>query len=205
MPMARPDDEEKPFVIRWNSLMRVLIVDSSVKLVGRTAMDYADTYDGSRCRPSNARIAREGDYSTRTVLTAWGILRGLGLVELVREASPVRGRAAEYELQIPHGWAGLPVLGPSSQDFTCLNCGDEFTPQPKVSLNELKTDKPGTYNVRWNVRYLCFCPAPRKHKGRPGPWCFDEWEKKQANAGAPQWAEVTDKWDLFRKARGEAW
>lgn len=197
--MIRPDDEDKPFVGRWNSLIRILLVESSVKHVARAVMDYADLFDGSKCRPSVQRIARETGYSKPTVLNAWATIRYLGLAERVSHGSAHRKRADEYQLLIPERWYSLPVLGPKSGKFTCLYCGKLFTPD---SHSVLRKDK----SVGFQVKRFCFCPSPRQKKGRPGDACGALWDKERAEANEESWDNLGNEvWGLFRQAREDDW
>lgn len=197
--MIRPDDEEKPFVARWNTLVRSLLVESSVKLVARTAMDYADLYDGSSCRPSNERLARETGYSERTVRTAWATLRGLEMAERISYAVAHEHKADEYILAIPDNWSNLPLLGPRGRKFTCLNCEKLINPQGNCSVSEDET-------VRFNVRMFVFCPQPRKSKGRDDAWCFERWQAGRRHAGKRLWGDLgADVWKMFRVSRGDDW
>lgn len=197
--MIRPDDETKPFVGRWNSLVRILIADSSVKHVARAAMDYADLYDGTSCHPSNERLARETGYSERTVRNAWAVLRGLRMAVRVGRGSPQTRKADEYELVIPDNWENLPILGPSSGRFYCLHCGKVFN--PTAAATALKGG-----SVSFDIRPIVFCPEPRKTKGRDVHWCFDEWEKERLNAGEPSWWSMgQDRWALVPEARQDPW
>ncbi|MGA4989825.1 helix-turn-helix domain-containing protein [Nonomuraea bangladeshensis] len=196
----RPDDESKPFIARWNALARILLVESSVKLVARAAMDYADFEDGTECYPSNERIARETGYCEKTVRIAWGVLRGLGMAERVEYAVAHEHRADKYELCIPDNWATLPVLGPSGRKFTCLACSKRINPRGNCTLE-------ADDRVTFNVREYVFCPAPRRTKGRTEPWCYDVWNQRMTDIGSPTWNERGNKgvWALFRRSRGEDW
>lgn len=198
--MIRPDDETKPFVGRWNSLIRILLVESSVKLVARAAMDYADLYDGTSCHPSNERLARETGYTKRTLITAWGVIRGLDLATRVAHGVPHKHQADEYELVIPAGWASMPVLGPRAGKFTCLCCGKLFNPPGHSKLRDDGT-------VGFDVRMFVFCPAPRQRKGRDEAWCFAEWDAARTAAGDQVWGEMgnAEVWKLFRESRGDDW
>jgi hypothetical protein len=198
--VIRPDDDDKPFVARWNSLIRILLVESSVKLVARAAMDYADLFDGTSCHPSNERLARETGYSERTVRTAWAVIRGLSLAERVSNAVAHARQADEYELAIPGNWTNLPILGPRSQKFTCLGCDKLVNPQGNCTLTD-------DGRVTFNVRQFVFCPAPRKAKGREEPWCYDVWNLRMAETGQAPWnkRDNEDVWKLFRTARGDDW
>jgi hypothetical protein len=198
--MIRPDDEDKPFVARWNSLARVLLVESSVKAVARAAMDYADFYDGSRCHPSSARIARESLHDERTVRAALAHLRALGMAERVAHGVAHRGIADEYQLHIPPYWDGLAVLGPHSRKFTCLACGKEFNAPAAGRIND-------DGKAVWDLWKLCFCKPPRKKKGRDAPDCWAVWNRDRQLKGEALWSEIGDtaRWKLFREARSDDW
>jgi hypothetical protein len=204
--MFRPDEEDKPFIARWNMLARILLVETSVKMVARAAMDYADFDDGSSCRPSAERLARETGYHEKTVRFAWSAMRGMGMAIRVAHGTSYRRQADEYELRIPDHWYGLPVLGPNGRKFTCLGCGKLFNPVGNCSVNELPTDKPGDDVVRFDLVKLVFCPAPRKVKGRAEDSCVMLWNKRRTAAGKPLWNKMgQERWELFRGARGDDW
>jgi hypothetical protein len=197
--LIRPDDEDKPFVARWNSLTRALLVEPSVKLIARSAMDYADLYEGTNCFPSTARLARNTGYSEKTVGRAWAAMRGIGMAEQVGRSDPKRHKASEYHLQIPDDWKALPLLGPKEGKFTCLHCGKLFIPKGNCTIY-------GDRDVRYNVRLYCFCPPPRENKGRADVSCFQAWEKARKRAGSKPWNQLGgDVWKLFRQARGDDW
>lgn len=205
-PSLRPDDEDKPFIARWNTLARILLLETSVKMVMRSAMDYADFEDGSSCHPSNERIARETGYSERTIRFAWSVMRGLGLAERVSRGVSYMRLADEYTLTIPDHWESLPVLGPHGRKFTCLACRKLFNPVGNCTVNEVKTDKPGDDNVRFDLIKLCFCPAPRKTKGRDDEACVAAWNNQQKQNGSPVWNQLgQERWKLFREARADDW
>ncbi|HWB34888.1 MAG TPA: hypothetical protein VHA75_02580 [Rugosimonospora sp.] len=201
--MFAPDDEGKPFIARWNMLVRILLVESSVKHVARAAMDYADFDDGSSCHPSNERLARETGLNERTVRFAWAAMRGMGMAERVAHGVAYQRLADEYQLTVPDSWRGLPTLGPFGQKFTCLGCGKRFNPQGNCAVSEYPDDKPDT--IRFNLARMCFCPAPRKTNGRDGTSCQTVWNQRQAASGAQPWGPHQDKWKLFREARGDDW
>jgi hypothetical protein len=203
---VRPDDEELPFTARWNVLIRALLVESSVKLVARTAGDYANLYDrdddrlaGGNTYPGNERLARETGLSERTVRTAWAVIRDLGMAERTKVAAydPVKKKwnADEYQLVIPDGWEGLPILGPNSGKFHCLHCECLFTPQANCKVN-------AEGRVTFEVPRFCFCPPP-KDKSK-GPGCFKLWSLERRRAELQPWGEL-DVWKLFRESRGEEW
>lgn len=197
--MIRPDDDTKPFVGRWNSLVRILLLDSSVKHVARAAMDYADLYDGTSCRPSNERLARETGYNERTVRNAWAVMRGLGLAERVSHGVAHRRLCDEYELVIPDHWDSLPILGPRGGKFTCLYCEKSFNP---VGNSTVRPDG----NVTFDLATMAFCPAPRKKKGREDPWCAALWDGQRHASGEALWNSLgQERWKLFRRARADDW
>lgn len=207
MASIHPDDDSKPFIARFNALVRILLVEASVKGVARAVMaDYADFNDGSNCYPSNERLARETGYSERTIRFAWSVMRGLGMAERVGFAVPHRGRADDYTLRIPTGWRTFAILGPNGRKFHCVYCSRVFNPQGNCSVNSQPGDKPGADIVRWDLVRMVFCPEPRKVKGRQEPSCFQEWTKERRRAGAPTWDKLgADCWDLFREARADEW
>ncbi|WP_433732015.1 helix-turn-helix domain-containing protein [Actinoplanes sp. CA-051413] len=174
--MFRPDDEDKPFIARWNMLARIILVETSVKMVARAAMDYADFEDGSSCYPSNERIARETGYNERTVRTAWAAMRGMGMAVRVSHGSAYARMADEYQLQIPNHWESLPVLGPHGRKFTCIGCGKVFNPKGNCAV--LKGD-----DIRYNVAELSFCAPPRAKKGRDEANCLTEWNIREVKKG----------------------
>lgn len=199
-----PDTDDKPFPVRWNLLIRSLLVDSSVKHVARAAMDYANFYDGSSCRPSQERLARETGYSRTTVAHAWSAMQGMGLAELVDYSVSYQGRADEYQLQIPDHWRNLPILGPHGGKFTCVNCKRPFNPQGNCTVTK---EDWMTYKVTYNLGPMVVCPPPRAKRGRAGPDCGAEWNDRQRDAGALAWRYLddSDRWALFRQARGDDW
>lgn len=204
--MFAPDDEDKPFIARWNMLARILLVESSVKHVMRAAMDYANFDDGASCHPSNERLARETGYSEKTVRFAWSVMRGLGMAERVAHGVAHRRLADEYQLTIPDSWKGLPVLGPHGRKFTCLDCRKLFIPRGNCSVNEQPGDKPGDDNVRFDLGEMSFCPPPRKTRGREGTSCQAAWSERQVAAHSPPWLALgQERWRYFRQARGDDW
>lgn len=198
--MIRPDDEDKPFVARWNTLVRILLVESSIKLVARTAMDYADLYDGRGVYTGNERMARITGLSERTVRTAWAALRALGMAERVTWGSSRNRKADEYDLAIPDGWALKPILGPNEGRFNCIECGKVFNP----STGGLVLADDGT--PTWKVYDMVFCPPPRPKKGakKPPPSCFATWKRQRG--GDKAWRDLgSEVWEMFRKARNDDW
>lgn len=204
--MFAPDDEDKPFIARWNMLIRILLVESSVKHIARAAMDYADFSDGSSCHPSNERLARESGYNERTVRFAWSVMRGLGMADRVSHGVAHRRLADEYELQIPEHWQSLPILGPHGRKFTCPGCDKLFNPNGNCSVNDEKADPRGGDAIRFDLTKLTFCPAPRKTEGRDGPACVELWNRKRKASSVKLWGQLgNDRWEVFRGARGDNW
>lgn len=196
---VRPDDPDKPFIVRWNTLARILLVDTSIKYVARAAMDFADYETGASCFPSNERIARETGYSEPTIRNAWKVMRALGMAERVALGVPHRRLADEYQLLIPEDWHTLPVLGPHGRKFTCLHCGRLFNPQGNCTMKDDGT-------VGFDLSRLSFCPPPRATKGRAEVSCVDAWSDQQAAAGGRAWRDLGgDRWKGFRDARGDDW
>lgn len=204
----RPDDD-RLFTARWNTLARILLVDPSVKHIARAAADYADFGDGTSCRPSNERLARETGYSERTVRTAWGFMRGVGMaIRVVRGTSYLR-QADEYELHIPAWWENLPVLGPRGGKFTCPACKKMFNPVGNCDV----TSTPKGDEVTYQLEFMTFCPTPKltiyPAKGEPFkiPECQRRWDLDREKAKLKRWAQMAneDRWALFRAARNDAW
>lgn len=204
--MLPPDDDTQPFITRWNTLVRILLVESSVKHIARAAMDFANLDDGASCFPSNERIARETGYSEKTVRFAWSVMRGLGMAERVAGAVPWRGLPDEYRLTIPANWRALPVLGPRASKFACLACGKPFNPQGNCTVNGDPCDEAGSDMVRFDLGRMVFCPAPRESKGRIGVDCRAAWSRWRVNAGGKAWDALReDQWKLLRESRNDDW
>lgn len=194
--MIRPDDESAPFVSRWSTLVRVLLVEPSVKLVARSAMDYANFEDGSNCHPSNERLARDTGYNEKTVRDAWSVLRALDMAIRVSGAVSYDRKADKYQLVIPDDWKSLPLLGPRGRKFTCLGCQKPFNPrahqvQPKAGER-----------VRWVLHRFVFCAAGR---GEQYSACMHIWDARRKAEGKKPWLQDTDRWPFFHQARGDDW
>lgn len=213
--MFRPDDEDKPFIRRWNQLTRILLVESSVKLVARAAMDFADFDDGSNCYPSIERLVRETGLSDRTVRNGWAVLRGLGMAERESYGNSFHGAAAVYQLQIPDSWQNMPTYGPHMRKFTCIGCGKAFTPDAHSILSDRTSDKTlpkGTPRkeagdaVAWVIGRLTFCSWPST-SGRTGnAKCREAWDLRRRREGEKDWNHIDDgKWEFFYQARNDPW
>lgn len=203
--LFRLDDEDIPFIRRWNALARVLLVESSVKLVARLAMDYADFEDGTSCHPSIDRMARETGMSDRTVRNAWAVMRGTGLAERVSRGGSYHGMADEYHLQIPPHWQSLPILGPHMRKFTCPGCGKVFNPAGHSNLSK-RADERGKDVVRFVVGKLTFCSWPNETGNKGSSACRQQWDAKQRKAGKKVWADLGDDvWKVFHEARADPW
>jgi len=202
-----PDDEDRPFVARWNALIGALLIDPSIKLVARTACDYG-IMDGGGIYPGNQRLARQTGYDERTVREAWHFLRAADMaIRDGRSAWTGSQRTADtYSLVIPSYWASLPVSGPHSSRFTCQHCGKLFNPvpcntflhkrQPGAKTLTPVVDADGKRELRWHLSKAIFCPPPRSGNG-----CQYHWERENGrwDGGKPR------NWDLFRKARNDDW
>jgi hypothetical protein len=201
--MISPDDEDKAFVARWNTLVAVLIVEPSVKLVARTAVDYG-VADGEGVYPGNERLARETSLTERAVREAWKVLRALDMAE-VDDPSHWNGRrrtADSYSLVIPDDWRSKPIFGPGRGRFICQHCGKKYNPRPGTVVHD-------DGSVGWYVSRMVFCPPPGRPKRtrktgplKPAPpSCFDLWL-----GGHPKgWPKGGEAWDMFRKARNDDW
>ncbi len=76
------EDESKVSRYEWERWVRRCCLPSSAKLVAFVMATYA-ARDGSRIFPGVARLAETTGLSERTVRTALGILRDVGLIERV--------------------------------------------------------------------------------------------------------------------------
>jgi hypothetical protein len=200
-PPLTPDDDmngTRTFRSRFNQLVDILLIESSVKLVARTAADVADLYEGTGVFLGDPRMARRTGLSERTVQTAWGVLRDLGMAIRVEashyDAARRRRTADEYDLAIPAGWRSYPVLGPAEARFRCLHCEKAFNPRAHSNLSA----KDG--RVTFSVPEFCFCAKPRSAGGKPAAAsCCELWLKARRAKKDPDW------WALFRQARGDDW
>ncbi|MCW2901783.1 MAG: hypothetical protein JWO67_4048 [Streptosporangiaceae bacterium] len=199
--MIRPDDEGKPFVARWNSFIRVLLVEPSVKGVARAAMDHADFDYGTGVYAGNERLARVTGYSERAVRMAWAAMRSLGMAERVGYGSRNGGKADKYDLLIPSNWGNLPILGPHEGRFQCAHCNRAFNP----STSALVLHDDG--GCGWRVKEMVFCPPPKRRKDGPVPEsCCSAWEREQKRDGNRSWEQLGgDVWKVFRQARNDEW
>ncbi len=214
--MFRPDDEDKPFIRRWNQLTRILLAEPYVKLVARTAMDFADFEDGDNCFPSIERMVRETGLSDRSVRNGWAVLRGIDMAVQLRSSNSFHGAATVYQLQIPDHWWGLPIYGPHARKFTCLGCGKLFTPDAHSVLTDRTPDKTMPHgkprkkagdSVGWVLGRFVFCSWP-SDSGRTGSYaCRDLWNARQREENGKTWnqTESDEKWKLFREARDDPW
>ena len=200
-----PDDDmggERTFRSRFNQLVDILLVESSVKLVARTAADAANLRTGKGVYLGNPRMARKTGLSERTVQTAWGVLRGLNMAECVDESryDHEHGKrlADEYNLHVPPDWQDLPVLGPHEDRFCCMHCGKVFNPRS----HNVYDDKTGT--VAFNVTEFCFCAKPRRKNGTVTASCLDKWNHAHRANGLP-WGTNDRAWEMFRRARDDEW
>ncbi|CAL9611439.1 hypothetical protein [Nocardiopsis dassonvillei] len=194
--MIRPDSEDHQLVARWSALVRILLVESSVKLVALAAMQYADFHTGVNCRPGNLRLGRDTGYDERTVRRAWEVMRSLDMAKLVRHGVPYQGRADEYVLEIPDRWENFAILGPEGRPFHCLACGADVHPKGHNVIDK-KTGR-----VSWRLPQFIFCKTPKDSYG-----CMHVWNKNRGRAGKPKWQELNNDqaWELFREARADDW
>lgn len=197
--MINPDDPKAVFVARYHAFMRILLVEPSVKLVGRTLADYADFKDGDDCFPSNERLERDTGLGDKTIRNAMAFLRAVGAARRVETAVSHRRKADKYELVIPNNWKNMAVTGPNNYKFTCVWCGNLFNPDGGGSVS-------AGGHAQWRLYKSAFCPSPRKEKGRLDVCCNVEWNRSQRKAGQAAWgADNEEAWALFRQARGDDW
>jgi len=201
-----PSGEPAPFIARWNTLVKALIVEPSVKLVARTAVDYG-IYDGTGIYPGNERLARQTGYDARTISHAWAVLRALGMAQRdgFSHWTATRRTADMYALEIPDDWRFKPIYGPKFGRFHCEHCGRAFNPRPGTHVR-----KDGT--IGFYLRNMTFCADPgrpkrtaaekaRKTRLKPVPQgCFEAW------GGSTRWIQLgDDAWKLFQAARSDDW
>jgi hypothetical protein len=206
--VIHPDDEERPFAARWNALVGALLIEPSIKLVARQAVDYG-FLDGDGIYPGNERIARQTGLGDKTVREAWHFLRAAEMArrDLRSVWTGTKRLADMYALEIPANWKSMPVLGPHAARFTCQQCGKKFNAPPcntflhkqdphtgrQVPVTNPET---GLRQVRWALWKAVFCPAPRN-----GTSCQQLWEKVNG-----RWAaDPAACWELFHKARDDEW
>jgi len=94
--------DEPPLRYEWERVIKALPLPSAAKHVALNAATYADA-DGSGIYPGNERTVADTGLSDSTVRRAYRLLRHVGLLDRVVEASRVgrRGVADEYRLAIP--------------------------------------------------------------------------------------------------------
>ena len=114
-------DDEEPKVSRyeWERWLRRCILPSSTKLVGFVMATYA-ARDGSRIFPGVARLAATTGLSERTVRTALGNLRDVGLIERVYPGGRrgVQAYADVHRLAIPADLMDrIPMLDPEEDQL----------------------------------------------------------------------------------------
>lgn len=204
--MISPGDDDKPFVARWNTLVSALIIEPSVKLVARTAVDYG-IYDGEGIYPGNERLARQTSLSAEAVRQAWAVLRALGMAhrDSLSHWTGTRRTADLYALDIPDDWRMKPLYGPKFARFHCQHCAKAFNPRPG---SHVRRDG----SIGFYVRNMTFCADPGRPKRTAAEkarkvrlktasaGCFDAW------GGNERWGQLgDDAWKLFRAARSDDW
>jgi hypothetical protein len=209
------EGERLSFAAKWNRLVSSLIVESSVRLVARTVVDYG-VKDGKGKNdkgiyPGNERLARETGLTARCVQEAWYFMRAIGMAVRVHrsESDGAQRDADAYHLAIPKDWETLPVLGPTHGRFACQYCGHKFNPRAANSWMTDKNKHPvirdGERVVMWRMANLLFCAPPRKSSGEIG--CVDLWGNDRKHDGLPSLSGLSNEeaWGMFYRARGENW
>ncbi|WP_017584298.1 hypothetical protein [Nocardiopsis valliformis] len=199
--MIHPMHPSGGFQSRWNTLVRSLLVESSVKHVAMSAALYANFEDGESCFPGISHLERDTGYTDKTVRRALQVLRGMDMARLVRRGVPHKGRSDEYTLQIPDGWTGLPLQGPKGLPFTCAFCLKDFNPKGHSLVKPV--EGPRGYQTSWYLDKFIFCTRA----GKKAPSCRALWDRDRGRRGEPAWRELVSsvKWEMFYAARGEDW
>ncbi|MFD4294156.1 helix-turn-helix domain-containing protein [Rhodococcus sp. NPDC058532] len=101
----------------WERVVRRVSMPTGAKFVALTLATYADG-DGTRIRPSNARLANVIEKSERTVERSMAWLRSAGFIAVTSRKNRFAGQANEYRLTLPADVLELMVLDPSDQPST---------------------------------------------------------------------------------------
>ncbi|MFF0816614.1 hypothetical protein ACFYVR_15905 [Rhodococcus sp. NPDC003318] len=101
LPVAERDESPQPCDrFDWERVVRRVSMPSGVKFVALALATYADG-DGSRIRPSNARLAAVLEKSERTVERGMSWLVSAGFVSITAHRNRHAGLATEYRLSLP--------------------------------------------------------------------------------------------------------
>lgn len=132
----------------WERVIRRCRLSASCKQVALTVATYANA-DGTSAFPGNERLRLVTGLSDKSVRTNLGTLRSIGLLNRVYEGSRAmggtRGRADEYELEIPHDLhRRIHLLGPD-ESWETEECDDScgHADSPVMSTGERMLAKTG--------------------------------------------------------------
>ena len=144
--MSDDDDEARFSRYEWERWVRRCILPSSAKLVAFVMATYA-ARDGSRIFPGVARLAATTGLSERTVRTALGILRDVGLIERVYPGGR-RGQQAfadVHRLAIPADLTTrVEMLNPDEDALPKRQPLPSGKPRKNVPNRQLTTSQPAT-------------------------------------------------------------
>ena len=143
-----PDDDEDLKVSRyeWERWVRRCVLPSSSKLVAFVMATYA-ARDGSRIFPGVTRLAATTGLSERTVRTALGNLRDVGLIERVYPGGRrgVMAFADVHRLAIPADLMDrVPMLNPDEDALPKRQQLPPGKPRRDVPNRQLSASQPAT-------------------------------------------------------------
>lgn len=110
--VCKPVDKDE-----WIRVMRRVRMASGTKYLGLMMATYAD-FDGTRVFPGVERLALVMGVSEKTVKRALSDLRGLGMVERVKQGNRHAGKADEYRLTTPVDLSGCLMLDPEEEEMS---------------------------------------------------------------------------------------
>jgi hypothetical protein len=144
------DDDAKVSRYEWERWVRRCCLPSSSKLVAFVMATYA-ARDGSRIFPGVARLAATTGLSERTVRTALGNLRDVGLIERVYPGGR-RGQMAfadVHRLAIPADLMDrVPMLNPDEDALPKRQQLPVGKPRGEVPNRQMSASQPATDDVQ---------------------------------------------------------
>ena len=101
-------------MFEWQRVVRRIEMQTTTKRLALVLSTYANA-DGSHVIPGTERLVLVTCTSKATVARHLDLLRGLGLIERVKQGNRHRGHSDEYRLTLPPNVLDLPMLGPDDQ------------------------------------------------------------------------------------------